>query len=119
VLKRETFLHAIQAIQQQEKLTERLNEIYREMTDGIGFLVMDSFTTWALVKTLEDGMEDQAEYVSWWLYESSENRKTVSWEEEGKIISVDLSDMNALYDFLVQCAEERKGQKNDSSDGVE
>lgn len=108
MLKRETFLRAIQAIQQQEKLTERLNEVYREMTDGLGFLVMDGFTVRALIKTLEDGMEDKAEYVSWWLYEAPENSKTVSWEEDGKTISVELSDVNVLYDFLVQCAEERK-----------
>ena len=108
MLKRDTFVNAIRAIQKQEELADRLNEVYREMTDGCGSLMLGSLTGNALIATLEDGMDDQYGYVSWWLYEAPEGDKTVSWEDEGKEVSVELSDVNALYDYLVQCAEERK-----------
>lgn len=109
MLKRETFVDAIHAIQKQEELTDRLNEVYRELTDGCGSLVLGSITGNALIRTLEDGMDDQYGYIAWWLYEAPDGDKTVIWEENGKEISVELSDVNDLYDYLVQNAEERRG----------
>ena len=34
MLKRETFVGAIRAIQKQEEMTEQINRIYKQMTDG-------------------------------------------------------------------------------------
>lgn len=112
MLNREVFFDAIHAIKKQEELTDRLNEVYRELTDGCGSLMLSSLTGNALIRTLEEGMDDQYGYVSWWLYEAPDGDKTVSWEENGKEVSVELSDVNALYDYLMQCAEERRESKH-------
>lgn len=108
MLTKETFVQAIQAIQEQEKLTDQMNEIYRRMTEGLGSLVLDGMVQNVLVKTLSEAMEDPFDYVSWCLYDAPKEKKTVSWEEDGKTITVDLADANDLYDYLVQCAVERK-----------
>lgn len=108
MLKKETFISAIQAIQKQEKLTDQINRLYGEMTEGMGALILGGLTTPVLVSVLEDGMEDPYGYVSWWLYDAPREDKTVSWEEDEKIVTVNLADENALYDYLVRCAEERQ-----------
>ena len=43
-------------------------------------------------------MNDEYDYISWWLYENVDH--IVSWKEDGQEISRDLNDVNALYDFL-------------------
>ena len=59
MLKRETFVNAICALRKQEKLTEQMNHIYRQMTNGIGHFEMDGLAQNALLQTLEDAMEDE------------------------------------------------------------
>lgn len=108
MLKRDTFVSAIQAIQKQEELTDQMNQVYKQLTDGLGFLEMGGLTQSALIKVLDDGMEDEHGFVSWWLYEAPKDCKIVSWEENGKLVTVNLEDVNDLYDYLVSCAEERK-----------
>lgn len=108
MLKRETFVNAIRALRKQEELTEQMNQIYRQMTDGIGHFEMDGLAQNALLQTLKDGMDDEHGYVMWWLYEAPDDNKNVWWEENGQLVTIDLEDVNDLYDYLVHCAEERK-----------
>lgn len=108
MLKRETFVNAIQALQKQAQLTEQINHIYQQMTEGEGNLEMGGLTQIALIQTLEDGMEDVHGYISWWLYDAPEDSKVVSWKEDGETVTVDLADINDLYDYLVRSAEERR-----------
>ena len=114
MLKRETFKQAMQAVCTQEMYSDQLNQIYRKATDGQGMLVLDGIVHDALVKMLEDAMEDEYQYIEWWLYEAPVDDKVVSWEENGGTTSVDLADVDALYDFLVQSAAERRNIKRDS-----
>ena len=107
MLKRETFINAIRALRKQEELTEQMNQIYRQMTDGLGHLELGGFTQAALIQTLSDGMEDEHGYVSWWLYEAPDDDKSVSWEDNGSTVTVDLEDVNDFFGFLVRGAEER------------
>ena len=39
------------------------------------------------------------DYIAWWLYDDVD--KTGSWEENGSEVSVDLTAVDALYNFLV------------------
>lgn len=113
MLKRETFIQAMQAICTQEMYMDQLNEIYRKVTDGQGMLVLDGAVNAALLKTLADAMDDQYQYIEWWLYEAPEDDKVVSWEDNGGTASVDLADVDALYDFLVKSANERRNVKRE------
>ena len=55
-----------------------------------------------LLEVLKEAMNDEYDYISWWLYEGTDH--IVSWEENGKKVSVDLTEINALYGFLVENA---------------
>ena len=52
-------------------------------------------------------MDDKHDYISWWLYESTED-KTVTWIENGVERSVDLTTPEALYDYIVESHLERE-----------
>ena len=41
-------------------------------------------------------MQDQYDNIGWWLYEAPDAGYTVSWEEAGKEVSVDLTEAGAL-----------------------
>ena len=51
-------------------------------------------------------MDDKAGYIAWWLYDDVD--KTGSWEENGSEVSVDLTAVDALYNFLVEEHNTRK-----------
>ena len=60
----------------------------------------------ALLDILAAEMDDKAGYIAWWLYDDVD--KTGSWEENGSEFSVDLTAVDALYDFLVEEHNKRK-----------
>ena len=60
----------------------------------------------ALLGILAAEMDDKAGYIAWWLYDDVD--KTVSWEENGSEVSVDLTAVDALYNFLVEEHNTRK-----------
>lgn len=47
-------------------------------------------------------MQDEYDYIDRWLYEAPDADYTVWWEEDGKEVSVDLTEADALYDYLAQ-----------------
>lgn len=53
----------------------------------------------SMLEILKEVVPDSYDYISWWLYDTSDYR--VSWEEDGEQIEKNLEDPNALYDFLV------------------
>ena len=60
----------------------------------------------ALLDILAAEMDDKAGYIDWWLYDDVD--KTVIWEENGSEASVDLTAVDALYDFLMEEHSKRK-----------
>ena len=60
----------------------------------------------ALLGILAAEMDDKAGYIAWWLYDDVD--KTGSWEENGSEVSVDLTAVDALYNFLVEEHNTRK-----------
>ena len=59
-------------------------------------------------------MDDQYDNIGWWLYEAPDAGYIVSWEEDGKEVSVDLTEASALYDYLVNSAKEREQMEGSS-----
>ena len=51
-------------------------------------------------------MNDKHDYISWWLFEGTD--QTVSWEQEGQWVTVELKDAGALYDYLVEYNKVKK-----------
>lgn len=105
MLTRETFVDAISKIKKHEELMERLDSVCREFGSFRPSLDFGNLHLQALLEVLKEAMHDDCDYISWWLYEGTDH--IVSWEESGQKVSVNLTDINALYDFLVENAENK------------
>lgn len=106
MLTRETFVNAIGKIKKHEELMDRLDSVCREFGDFGHSLDLGNLHLQALLDVLKEAMNDESDYIGWWLYEDVEH--VVTWEEEGREIVRHLTDTNALYDFLVENDESRK-----------
>ena len=101
MLSRKTFAEAIGTIKKHEELIDRLNEVAKELGDFPPNLDFESLNRRALISVLKESMNDMYDYISWWLYEATDDY-TVSWEEDGRHEERNLKDVDALYDFLIE-----------------
>jgi len=101
MLSRKTFAEAIGTIKKHEELIDRLNEVAKELGDFPPNLDFESLNRRALISVLKESMNDKYDYISWWLYEATDDY-TVSWEEDGRHEERNLKDVDALYDFLIE-----------------
>lgn len=100
VLKRETFVSAIDKIRKHEELMDKANKVFREFGDFAPSLDFGSLHLEALLAVLKDAMNDEYDYISWWLYDDVDH--TITWMQGDYECSRDLNDVNALYDYLVE-----------------
>lgn len=98
MLRRETFVLAINKIRQHTALMDKLHETLKDFGSFPPNLDFGSLHLEGLLAVLKDAMNDEHDYIGWWLYEAADY--IVSWEENGKKVECDLKDVNALYDFL-------------------
>ena len=106
MLTRENFVDAISKIQKHEELMERLDSVCREFGDFRPCLDFGNLHLQALLEVLKEAMDDKHDYISWWLYEGTD--QTVSWEVDGQWVSVDLKDAGALYEYLVEYTQKKE-----------
>ena len=105
MLPKELFLSTIEKIQKQEARIDEFNTALSKICDG--FPVFDSENQYliALRELLKYTMQDQYDYIGWWLYEAPDAGYTIWWnDEDGKEIRVDLTEPGALYDYLLLCS---------------
>lgn len=105
MLQKEEFVKAIQAIQEQEKLEEKLGELFQAMCPDNYWLSSCTNLIEAFVSVLESEMQDENRWIQWWLYEDVEH--VVSWMEDGKEQSIIIDTPEELYDFLKKCNQEK------------
>ena len=98
ILSKETFVHALQLIRQQDEIMNEVNNHLRKLGGSLGGLNIDSLNLQALLKVLKEVLWDENEWISWWLYEDVE--KTIEWEENGQTVRIDVTEPGALWDFL-------------------
>lgn len=101
MLSRKTFAEAIGNIKKHEELMDRLHAVASELGDFPPNLDFESLNRRALLSVLKEAMNDKYDYISWWLYEATDDY-TVSWEEDGQHEERNLKDVDALYDFLIE-----------------
>lgn len=94
MLKRETFVDAISKIKKHEELMDRLDTVCREFGSFRPSLDFGNLHLQTLLDVLRKVMNDKHDYISWWLFEGTD--QTVSWEQEGQWITVELKDAGAL-----------------------
>ena len=112
--RKEVFISTIEKIQKQEARIDEFNTALSKICDG--FPVFDSENQYliALRELLKYTMQDQYDYIGWWLYEAPDAGYTIWWnDEDGKEIRVDLTEPGALYDYLVEYAAPEEVQEDE------
>ena len=115
MLLKELFLSTLEKIKEQEKRIDEFNTALSKICDG--FPVFDSENQYliALRDLLKYTMQDQYDYIGWWLYEAPDAGYTIWWDDEdGKEVSVDLTEPSALYDYLVEWAAQEETQEGET-----
>lgn len=116
MLTKELFLSSIEKIRQQEARVEEFNKALGKMCSGFPGFDSDNLFLIALRDLLKHDMQDEYDYIDWWLYEAPDAGYTVWWDEDGEEVSVDLTEPEALYDFLVQnAADAGRGEQHHES----
>lgn len=104
-LPKELFLSTLEKIQKQEARIDEFNTALSKICDGVPVFDSENQYLIALRELLKYTMQDQYDYIGWWLYEAPDAGYTVWWDDEdGKEIRVDLTEPGALYDYLVEYA---------------
>ena len=113
MISKQEFVDIIEKLKQVNDFVDETNKKARELNDAI---ILDFYNTSSLsishetivVKLLENMFNDE-EILSWWLYELDYGRKFklgyLQQEKNGKIINIDLSTTEKLYDYLISSIE--------------
>lgn len=116
MLPKELFLSTLEKIRQQEARIDEFNLALGKMCDGFPVFDKDNLYLAALRDLLKHTMHDQYDNIGWWLYEAPDAGYTVSWDEDGEEISVDLTSPDTLYDYLAQNAiKVKRGEQHHES----
>ena len=98
MLSKETFVRALRLIQEQADIMDAVRQQLGRLGEKPTYFNIDSLHLQALLEVLAEVMEDNNDWIEWWLYEDVE--KLVSWEENGEEVTADLTEPEALWDFL-------------------
>ncbi len=104
MISKEVFCKALHMIREQEKVNDQFTEALQ--TVGSGPFVFDggSIVHEALLMVLKEGVNDQYDYISWWLYEATDDYRVWSEDEKREWC---LKEPEALYDFIAEeCRQE-------------
>ena len=99
MLSKETFVRALRLIQEQADIMDAVRQQLGRLGEKPTYFNIDSLHLQALLEVLAEVMEDNNDWIEWWLYEDVE--KLVSWEENGVEVTADLTDPENLWEFLV------------------
>ena len=112
MLPKALFLSTIEKIRQQEARIDEFDKALSKMCDGFPAFDKDNLYLLELRDLLKYTMQDQYDNIGWWLYEAPDAGYTVSWEEAGKEVSVDLTEAGALEVKKSGCEFLRKIEYN-------
>ncbi len=98
MISKELFCKALQMLKEQEQIDNAFEEALQ--TVGSGFFVYAAENKYrdALLMLLKESVNDQYDYIDWWLYEATPEYKVWTEDETKEWI---LKDAEALYDFIV------------------
>lgn len=111
MLNKETFITALSLIQEQDKINEEFSDALQKVGNGYFVFGGDNKYFSALLMVLKAAMHDDYDYISWWLYDTSDY--TVSSDDGNTQRIWDLREPGALYDYLVEEYNERKSKESD------
>ena len=103
MLSKATFVRALRMIQEQADIMDAVRQQLGRLGEKPTYFNIDSLHLQALLEVLAEVMGDNNDWIEWWLYEDVE--KLVSWDEDGKEVTADLTEPEALWEFLMSNKE--------------
>ena len=97
VISKELFCKAIQLLQEQEAVDDEFGRALQKVGNGHFVFGTENKYREALLLVLKAGLNDQYDYIDWWLYEGAPDYKVWSKDESREW---DLTEPEALYDFI-------------------
>lgn len=97
VISKELFCKAIQLLQEQEAIDDEFGQALQKVGNGHFVFGTENKYREALLLVLKAGLNDQYDYIDWWLYEGAPDYKVWSEDESREW---DLTEPEALYDFI-------------------
>ena len=101
-ISKEIFCKALALIKEQRAVDESFSKALQ--TVGNGFLAFGAENKYleALLLTLKEAIDDKYDYISWWLYDTSDFKV---YSADNKKVW-DLKDPKALYDYIIMRARQ-------------
>lgn len=97
MLSKETFCEALRKIQAQKDRDEQFSKALTLMGDGHFVFEGGAPLLAALLDVLKEAVNDQYDYISWWLYDAAPDYEVWTDDEKTKWC---LMEPEALYDFI-------------------
>ena len=97
MLSKEGFCKALQMIKEQESIDEQFSKALDLVGDGHFVFGAENKYLLALRDVLKEAVNDQYDYIDWWLYEATDDYTV--WEADCTM-KYCLKDPEALYDFI-------------------
>ena len=82
MLKKETFCEALRKIQAQRERDEQFSKALALVGDGHFVFEGGAILLSALLEVLKEVVNDQYDYISWWLYDAAPDYKVWSTDEK-------------------------------------
>lgn len=97
VISKELFCTAIHLLKEQESIDDEFGRALQKVGNGHFAYGTENKYREALLMVLRNAINDQYDYIDWWLYEGAPDYKI--WNED-ESIEWDLTEPEALYDFI-------------------
>ncbi len=97
MLSKEGFCKALQMIKEQESIDEQFSNALNLVGDGHFVFGAENKYLMALRDVLKEAVNDQYDYIDWWLYEATDDYTV--WEADCTM-KYCLKDPEALYDYI-------------------
>ncbi len=94
-----TFCQALRMIREQDAINEEVAVALGKVSDGCCTFGCDNKWLDALLMVLKEAVNDQYNYIEWWLYEATDDFKV--WENDEGGREWCLKEPEALYDYIV------------------
>ena len=97
IITKETFCKALEMIQEQERINDEFAQALQKVGNGHYVFGTENKFFDALLMVLKEAVNDQYDYISWWLYETSDYIVETSDGSQ----KWDLREPEALYDYII------------------
>lgn len=104
MLSKKTFCEALRKIQAQRVIDEKFSAALQTVGNGYYVFGSENLCLAALRDVLKESVNDQYDYIEWWLYEATPDYLVWSSDERSKWR---LKEPEDLYDFIMDQCQDR------------